>query len=51
MGHSEHGSQSFYPLPRLYAVIVPQDFQNYQDHFFPIVNSFCTVPEPLNIIF
>ena len=37
MGHSEHGSQGFFPLPRLYAI---KDFQNYQDHFFPILNHF-----------
>ena len=29
MEHSEHGSQDFYPLLGLYAIIVPQDFQNY----------------------
>ena len=29
MEHSEHGSQAFYPLPRLYPIIVLQDFQNY----------------------
>ena len=29
MGHSEHGSQGFFPLPRLYAIIVLKDFQNY----------------------
>ena len=29
MGHSEHGFQGFYPLPRLYVVIVLQDFQGY----------------------
>ena len=29
MGHSEHGSQGLFPLPRLYVIIVLQDFQNY----------------------
>ena len=29
MGHSEHGSQRFYLLPGLYAIIVIQDFQIY----------------------
>ena len=29
MEQSEHGSQGFYPLPRLYVTIVLQDFRNY----------------------
>ena len=29
MQHSEHGSQCFYPLLRLYTIVVLQDFQNY----------------------
>ena len=29
MRHSEDGPQSFFPLPRPYAIIVLQDFQNY----------------------
>ena len=28
MGHFEYGSQGFYSLPQLYAIIVLQDFQN-----------------------
>ena len=32
MGHSEHGFQGFYPISRLYAIIV---FQNYLDHILP----------------
>ena len=28
MEHSEDGSEGFYPLPRPYALIVLQDFQN-----------------------
>ena len=28
MEHSEDGSEGFYPLPRLYALIVLQDFHN-----------------------
>ena len=35
MGHSEHGFQGFYPISRLYAIIVIQDFQNYLDHILP----------------
>ena len=29
MEHSEHGFQSFFPLPRLYAIIGLEDFHNY----------------------
>ena len=29
MGHSENGSKGFYPFPRLYAIMILEDFQNY----------------------
>ena len=29
MENPEHGSQGFFPLPRLSAIIVLKDFQNY----------------------
>ena len=29
MGRFEHGSRDFHPLLGLYAIVVPQDFQNY----------------------
>ena len=49
MGHSEHGSKGFFPLPRLYAIIVLQDFQNYLDHFIPFVNHFLHGPCDLSM--
>ena len=29
MGHPENGSQGFFPLPRIHAIIVLQDLQSY----------------------
>ena len=34
MGHSEHCSQSFCSLPRLYVIII------LQNHFFPVLDHF-----------
>ena len=49
MGHCEYGSQGSFPLYRLYAIIALQDFQNYQDDFFPILNHFLHCPCDLSM--
>ena len=41
MGHSEHGSQGFYSLFRLYAIKV------LQDHFLPILHHLLHCPSDL----